>query len=239
MNDDDQLMLMAYADGELDAAAGRAFEERLAQEPALRAALARERELRAALGASFDPVLDEPVPQRLQEVLRAAPVVVSLAEQRARRRPSWIQWGGMAASLLLGLLIGTQWPSGGAAGLMAQGRDGGLLARGELALALDQRLSGQQQDGVTPGLSFVAQDGRYCRSFSLEGSAGLACRDEARQQWRVEQLLRSSTGAAPAYRTAATALPPGLLQTIDAMREGEVLDAPAERAARERGWQRR
>ncbi|HEX2009449.1 MAG TPA: hypothetical protein VJN44_00810, partial [Roseateles sp.] len=215
-----------------------AFEERLAQEPALRAALARERELRAALGATFDPVLDEPVPQRLQERLRAAPVV-SLAEQRVRRRPSWGQWGGMAASLLLGLLIGTQWPSGGAAGLMAQGRDGGLLARGELALALDQRLSGQQQDGVTPGLSFVAQDGRYCRSFSLEGSAGLACRDETRQQWRVEQLLRSSgTGAAPGYRTAATALPPGLLQTIDAMREGEVLDAAAERAARERGWQR-
>lgn len=243
--DDDQLLLGAYVDGELDAAGRQAFEARLAQDPALREALARERRLRMLLGASFDPVLDEPVPARLRQALEAAPAVVSLAEARARRAPSWMPWGGMAASLLLGTLIGAQWlaPRGGdGAGLLARGSDGALLARAELARALDRQLSGEGLDGVTPGLSFVAQGGRYCRSFGVTGGgAGLACRDAAGREWRIEQWLAGAGGSAPAaptYRTASTALPPALLQAIDAMREGEVLDAAAERAARERGWRR-
>jgi hypothetical protein len=41
---------------------------------------------------------------------------------------------------------------------------------------------------------------------------------------------------APAYRTAASELPPEVLAAVDRELAGEVLDATQERAARDRGW---
>jgi len=225
--------LMAYVDGELDTAARLAFEQRLAQDPTLQQAVAREQRLRATLGQVFAPVLKEPVPERLSALLQTpGATVVSLDQARARRGMGWMQWGGMAASLVLGVLLGPRLLGGMGEG---EGQDS-LLARGALAQALDTRLSGESAGGVTPGLSFVAQGGGYCRSFTQGGSAGLACREG--QQWRLRQLLPlpASTGAAQ-YRTAASALPPALLEAIDGLRQGDALDAAAERQARERGWQ--
>ena len=223
----------AYVDGEMDEAARAGFEARLKQDRPLQDALYRERLLRERLSAAYAPLLDEPVPDRLTALLRPPKAeVVSLADARKRRSLGWAQWGGMAASLVLGTLLGYKLLAGDS----AQMADGSLLAQ-----ALDQQLSGQPVGNITPGLSFVAKGGAYCRSFTSTGqqaSAGLACREG--QQWRLRQLEPLPTEAASgAYRTAATALPPALLQGIDALREGEVLDAEAERQARARGWQRR
>ncbi|MDN3922790.1 anti-sigma factor family protein [Roseateles violae] len=221
--------LMAYVDGELDAAARAAFEQRLVQDPTLRQALAREQRLRETLGRAYAPVLQEPVPERLSALLKPSATVVSLDSMRAQRRLGWIQWGGMAASLVLGLVLGPK--------LLGDFNQDGLLARGTLAQALDTRLSGESAGGVTPGLSFVAQGGGYCRSFTQGGSAGLACREG--DHWRLRQLqpLPAASPDAAAYRSAATALPPALLEAIDGLRQGDALDAEAERRARERGWQ--
>ena len=232
MNDETEVMVMAYVDGEMDEAARTAFEARLKQDRPLQDALYRERLLHERLSAAYAPVLDEPVPDRLAALLKPPKAeVVSLAEVRARRSLGWAQWGGMAASLMLGTLFGYKLLPGDA----TQMADGKVLAQ-----ALDQQLSGQSAGGITPGLSFVAKGGAYCRSFTSMGApagAGLACRDG--QQWRLRQFepLPAETASA-AYRTAATALPPALLQGIDALREGDALDAEAERQARARGWQR-
>lgn len=232
--------LMAYVDGELDAAECAAFEARLAQDPTLRQALTRERSLRELLGRTYAPVLGEAQPERLAKLL-TPPAVVSLAKERVRRRPNWQDWGGIAASLLLGLLVGSQWLPQRGDGPLAQGTSGALVAQGDLALGLDQRLAGQQQAGVTPGLSFVAHDGRYCRSFTMTGApatAGLACREAG--QWQLQQLVIAPAATSePSYRMAGSAaLPQALLQAVDALRAGEVLDSEGERQARERGWQR-
>ncbi len=121
------------------------------------------------------------------------------------------------------------WPGGG---------EDSLLARGALAQALDKNLSGESAGGVTPGLSFVAQGGGYCRSFTQGSNAGLACREGSR--WRLRQLLPVPTSAdAAQYRSAASPLPPALLEAIDGMRQGDALDLAAELQARERGWQAR
>jgi anti-sigma factor RsiW len=56
---------MAFVDGRLDAAARADVERRLAEDPALAAEVRAYAAQRAALHARFDPVLDEPVPQRL------------------------------------------------------------------------------------------------------------------------------------------------------------------------------
>lgn len=236
--------IYAYVDGELAAEAQAAFEARLAQDPALQYALARQQRLRRTLGDVFAPVLEEPVPERLSALLQPSATVASLDQARARRglaaswnRAPWPYLGGMAASLMLGTLLGYQLlpPAAGPS------VDGNLWASASLAQALDQQLSGQAAGTVTPGLSFVAKGGGYCRSFTTQGgtasSAGLACRDG--EHWRLQQIeaLPTEPGAAAGqYRQAATALPQALLQSIDALREGDVLDAAAETQARARGW---
>jgi hypothetical protein len=61
-------------------------------------------------------------------------------------------------------------------------RNGMLVAQGRLAIALSQQLGGAApSDGeVRVGLSFLSNEGSYCRSFTLVGMAqdlvGIACR---------------------------------------------------------------
>ena len=66
---------------------------------------------RRRLSAAFDDVLSEPVPDRLKALLaEPARQVVDLGAARAQRKAmsSWAAWGGMAATLMLGTLIGTR-----------------------------------------------------------------------------------------------------------------------------------
>jgi len=72
--------LHAYADDHLDAESRRVVEAHLAQAPEDAARVAAYREQNAALHAAFDPVLDEPVPDRLRHISarrRAGPVAVA------------------------------------------------------------------------------------------------------------------------------------------------------------------
>ncbi len=283
--DDD--LLMAYADGELDAARCAEVEALLAAQPTLAERVRRQRALRERLTAAFAPALDEPVPQRLLHAVGAKPAatlsaeakppaemtagavpaatVVDLAAQRARRaagRPAanapaaWWRWGGVAASLALGTLLGLA--------LAPRLRDdadvsravataaGGLLARGELARTLNEQPAGVDRAGGAGGageagaagapgaihvaLSFVDRTGRYCRAFSVSGSAGLACRDGA--DWSLQMLAPQSAATGGDLRQAATPLPAAVLQAIDARISGSTLDAADERAALRSGWRR-
>jgi len=239
-------VLHAYVDGELDGPARADFEARLRQDPALQRVLVREQRLHEALGLAYAPVLDEPLPARLTDLLtKPQAAVLSIAQARAERGQgfgrTWSYWGGIAASLVLGVVLGRQLLPPSPDANLALAVDGSLAAQAGLAMALDEQLSGQRLGAITPGLSFVAKGGAYCRSFVSEGdsaSAGLACRDGA--QWRLRQLLPlpAAPGGSPQFRTAATALPAELLQRIDELREGDTLDAEAERQARARGWHR-
>jgi anti-sigma factor RsiW len=65
--------LHLYVDGGLDAESRRAVEAHLAQQLEDAARITAYREQNAALHAVFDPVLDEPVPDRLRQVRPARP----------------------------------------------------------------------------------------------------------------------------------------------------------------------
>ena len=65
--DDDRLM--AYADGELDAAEREAVERALAEDAGLREKLAQQQRLRATLSGHYGPVAAEEVPDRLLAML--------------------------------------------------------------------------------------------------------------------------------------------------------------------------
>ncbi|MEW6371389.1 MAG: hypothetical protein AB1584_10660 [Pseudomonadota bacterium] len=242
--------LMAYADGELDEPQRSAVEQAMRTDPQVAAAVERHRALRAKVSGAYAGVLDEPVPERLRPA-PPAPSVVSLdAVREARRqaaaaaparpaevrRPAWLQWGALAASLVVGVLAGSAWLGGGERAWVSADANGRLVAGAALASALsDQLASDQAQGPVRIGTSFATKDGNYCRSFQLEGSAGLACR--AGDSWRIP-VFKEGAAADTEYRQAASGMPAAVLEAIDERIEGAALDAAAERAARERGWKR-
>ena len=63
----------AYVDDELDAASRAEVEAAMAADPEIRAQLEAQIDLRARLRATFDPVLTEPVPERLLQAVRQLP----------------------------------------------------------------------------------------------------------------------------------------------------------------------
>jgi hypothetical protein len=240
--------LMSYADGELDAETCVALEAAMAGDPELAQRIARARALRARVHAAFAPVLTEPVPERLLELARAAPAqppvgnVVALP-QRARARWSLPQWSAMAASLVVGVLLGPLLlrPQPPQPTLETSG--GRVLARGALSQALSQQLASAQVAGapVAIGVSFRDRSGDYCRTFVLREAqplAGLACREGA--AWQVVALAESEVpnAAGGGYRQAGSALPPAVAGTVQERIAGEPLDAAAEAAARARAWSR-
>jgi hypothetical protein len=235
--------LNAYVDGELDAATRAALEAAMATDSQLAPRIARQRALRAQVRAAFAPVLTEPVPERLLASVRGAPGRAgNVVAFHARPRPrwSWPQWGAMAASLIVGVLLGPLLlrPSAPQAPLETSG--GRVLASGALAGALSQQLASSQPPGapVAIGVSFRARSGGYCRTFLLREAqplAGLACR--AGPAWQVVALAQSELpGTGSGYRQAGSALPPAVSRTLDELILGEPLDAAGETTARAAGW---
>jgi anti-sigma factor RsiW len=237
--------LMAFVDGELDAAQRAALERALVGDAALQSRVAALRAQRQRVSAAYAAVLDEPVPDRLAGLLANAPAapsapVVDLGAVRAAREqrpamPGWAQWGGMAASVVLGVLLG--WQFGGTGSDAPLGvRDGRLVAGGAVDQALSTQLASVAGAPVAVQLSFVDRDGAYCRTFSTAALAGLACRRDG--QWAVQTLAATAVAADGAMRQAATSLPREVLLAVDQRIAGEALDAARERQARDQGWRR-
>lgn len=244
----DEMTLMAYADGELDADTRSAVEAAMAADPQVASRVAEHVALKERLRTTFDPVLRESVPTRLLEQVRStdapqAAVVTRLDEKRSRRAAEttrsdwhWPEWGAIAASVVVGVAF-AQLFLRSSEPLVA--RNGDLFAEGSLAAALSEQLAGTQADdaSVYVGLSFRNRAGDYCRTFHLDARlAGLACRDE--EGWRLKMLTESAAAAGTPgnYRLASAPLPPAVLSAIENEIEGEPLDADGEAAARQRGW---
>lgn len=98
--------LIAYLDGELDPSIRAEVEAWLEKDAALRDHAAGLTESARRLRAAFDPVLHEPVPQRLLAAARGetGSVVDIAAARKKRGGRSWVQWA--AAAGVAGLLIG-------------------------------------------------------------------------------------------------------------------------------------
>jgi hypothetical protein len=252
--------LMAFADGELDAAACAVVENAMRDDPEIEKRVAQHRALRSKLQQAYAAELDDAVPERLLRAVRGSTRsgnVVNLADKRragddrglrsAAAGPRWRSVAAMAASIVggvgLGLFIARE-PSS----VVIKNTNGGLVAQGALANALSNQVGAEPSAPVAPGLSFVAKSGVYCRTFTLtdaSGSAGLACREAG--EWRIRVLAQSASGADPAsasgnygsgnYRMASSALPQVILHAVQEQIAGEPLDQNAELEARRRGWQ--
>ena len=238
-------IVMAYVDGELGDAPRAALELAMTTDPDLAQRVARHRELRKRVQGAFDPVLAEPVPERLLAAAKGMAANTRDGNIVARKRiPArdwgWPQWGAIAASLILGVLVAPllrHEPGEEPLGI----RDGKVLASGALAHALSEQLAFNQaaDASVHIGISFLSRHGDYCRTFMLREKstiAGLACRDGG--GWRLEALaaMDHPTSGSAEYQPAASSLPPAIEQSVDELIVGDPLDAKSEAAARGKGW---
>jgi len=214
----DETMVIAWVDGELAPEQAAMVEQAVAADPSLRDLANTHRAMRARFARAFGGIADEPVALPSAEI-------VSFADARAKRmRRLWVP-GAIAASLVAGLFIGQiERPAG------VTDRADALALAPDFARKLDTQLSGEPGP-VRVALSFRAQDGAYCRSFSATHLDGVACRTAT--GWSL-RYAAPSTASGGAYAQAGT--DPGQASAIAAMIAGEPLDAAGERAARERGW---
>ena len=241
-------MLIAFADGELDPRDRETVMRAVAADPELGQKLAAHQRLRTRLSEHFEPLTEEPVPDRLKALLVQKPGseddnVVSLASVREGRKgkvererrngwlPGWGNFAAIAATLVLGLAVGQSMNDGSPVGI----RGSGLVAQGNLAKVLDTRLaSAQEPDPETRiGLTFRSKGGEICRTFDGAAMAGLACREAGR--WRLEQLLPGASAGSD-YRQASAA-DPRIAASVQGMIAGVPFDAQAEKAALDEGWQ--
>lgn len=222
----------AWLDGELEGAEADRVAAAVAADPALQARADAHRAMTDGLRSAFQPVADS---------ASAPPSFGAGSESKSPRKAAnendrwhfgFPQWGAMAASLVLGLLIAPavlNRPSGPVA------TDGAkLTASGDLDRALDTQLA-SAEDGqqIRIGLTFRDKSGEVCRTFSGKLGTGLACRDG--EEWRLLSIFGPASGASTDYRMAAGD-DPRMSEYVDRLIAGEPLDAAGEKAAMDAGW---
>jgi len=221
----DEAMLMAYADGELDALTAKRVERAIAADPSLADVVAAHRALRERLGHAFGTVSEEPVPARFASML--ASNVTPLPAPRTARPRRWIEAAAIAASLVLAVAVGHQWQSG-----PVRVSGDRVVASGSLGRALDTQLASASGD-TRMLVSFRDDRGSYCRVFATAAIDGIACRDQ--DQWVLRETRSPLHTAASDYRQAGSADAP-LMAAAQDMMKGDPLDAAAERRVRDAGW---
>lgn len=226
----DEEEFFAWLDGELDAGAAARVEARVAADPELADQARAHRALTQQMRGAFDPVMAAPVPDRIG----APPVDFTAARERRAARPvsRTTQWAAMAATLALGIGLGNVVGGGGQTSPVTV-EEGRLVAAADLEEALYARLASTPAgDGVRIELTFRDKAGSVCRSFTDQGTSGLACREGG--DWRIHGLFKGA-GDAGDYRMAAGG-DARLAALIDETIAGDPFDAAAERAALEKGW---
>lgn len=238
--------IMAYVDGEMDEEARGRVTLAALSDLDLAERIAAQRALRERLRGHYAPVAQAPVPEEwVAAIRRAAPepaqvidLAAARAEREAARAPSFRPWyrpawagAAMAACLMLGIFVGTQW-QGDSTPIRAAG--GALVAAGPLGKALDNQLA-FAQDGAPVRMlgTFRREGGDVCRVFSGAMASGIACRDGG--QWRLEHVLPGAGASSAAYRQAGSQ-EAELMALAQNMAGGEPFDAAQEKASKEKGW---
>lgn len=224
--------IAAYADDELEGAERAAVETAMAADPAISRKVDAHRALKAKLGAHFAPILDQPVPDRLADLLKpqgGGAEVVSFAAERQKRGlvPMVRRWAPIAGPALAASLVLALWQPW-------QGGTPEGYADTQLAAALDDQLvASQGADAETRILlSFESDGGDLCRAYRGTDTGGIACRDDT--GWKLERQFALDGAPATEFRQAGSEM--DLLAAAQDMATGGALDAEAEAEAKRRGW---
>ena len=134
----------AWLDGELSGDEAAAVEARVVADPELSRLAEQHRAMQAQLKGAFDTVAEAQVPERLRAAMRPqqGEVIDLAAAARGRESRRWgslPQWAAMAATLAVGILVGTVIPSRNSAPVEVQG--GRMYAASALNTALDSQFA--------------------------------------------------------------------------------------------------
>jgi hypothetical protein len=241
MNDDEKLS--SFIDRELESNELADVEALIARDAQAQTRVARLQGNDRLVRAAFDTPMEEAVHDRFMAAVdagltahaKAPSVPVEPRASNDNGRTWWRMGGAVAASLAVGLSVGTQFaPSGGDATTSAAMNDALNATPSAQTVSLK---SGEQ---LTPHLTFARAGGGYCRQFSMAASdgnrSGVACKSSG--QWRVEALLPAGAvaSAEDGYVTAEGPVAAGLDAVIGKLRAGDPLDKEAEAALIERHW---
>ena len=227
----------AWLDGELSGDEAAKVEAEVAADPELKRLAEEHRAMQSRLKGAFDSLAQAPIPGSLAAAVRKPePQVIDFAAaKRSREHRRWRsmpQWAAMAATLAVGIFVGTQVPIPSHAPVQVQ--DGRIYAAAALSEALDDELAGApSKSPVRIALTFRDQAGEICRSFTQGPTSGLACRNGDR--WQLRGLFGAPEGQSGEYRMAA-GMDPNLAALVDSTMAGEPFDAAAEKAARKKDW---
>lgn len=197
-------ILMAFADGELDAPEAAEIARLIAADPALAARVDLFRQTRAALTVPADAGDAPPSPVDAALIARIRAAAVPDARPAtgllARAMPANRNWqpAAIAAALAL-VLVAAGW-----LGLSSRAPSGGM--DGALVAALDSVPSGESDVGgqFTAIASFVIADGTLCREYETHGTApriGFACHGP--DGWQDRFSVALSADPAPGYIPAS------------------------------------
>ncbi|MGE0211203.1 MAG: anti-sigma factor [Parvibaculaceae bacterium] len=245
--------LVAFADGELADSDASVLRDALENDPALKKRLEVFVATRDRLRADFGSVVNEPVPDRLTELVMSQGMTRGNERHRRGRhdipRLSVSRFAGsMAAAVaclvagLGGFLIGSQTVRDTGSGLVS------LTASAEPEL---QRLLATGADGAVASWSAgnhggeITLEGTYrtraglCRSFSVSERTGTASRAEGiacldANAWRTRMV--AARDAADGTMTPATGAGQAVDAFLDAAEAGDPLDAATVRELIEKDW---
>lgn len=257
----DDEALSAWLDGELPQAEADRLTERLASEPALAHRLEAMRSADGQVRDAFAAVDDAPMPQSVLDLLqleqRSAPAQDAASNvvpfPRRMVQPFLQAPVAIAAAVALaaGFFVSGQLRDGTLPGGPAESLYAGAIPAGSGLHALfETGESGRTMrlaDGRSgqPLLTFADADGAWCRQVAIGGNAAgtvhaVACRRDG--QWHTEVLSidrQAVPDPAGPYQLASTTAPPAVSGVIDSLiGAGAPLDAPAESALIESGWQK-
>lgn len=237
----------AWLDGELAPDEAAQVEVEVAADPGLSKLAAQHRAMTSVLRRAFGIVETQAVPEEIRREVHIGSDfrIIDIGEARAARerrsQPLWVQAAAIAATLAVGiftgnLLSGGTLGNGSASPIQAQSDQ--LVASADLENALSTRLASASADGAPRiGLTFREKSGSICRTFEVNSTRGLACREGG--DWRIRSLFQApdgqtSEGQTTDYRMAGD--DPRLMEAVDAAIDGEPFDAAREKAALENGW---
>ncbi|NOT41337.1 MAG: hypothetical protein HOP13_12675 [Alphaproteobacteria bacterium] len=228
----DEQTLMAFADGELDAAAAAEVRHALEHDAALQARLEKLNEADGQLRAAIAPGSD--IPSRFAQLLKPAAPAFKL-------RHAWIPASAaLAAALAIWvtsavLTTPTAW---------IQQTDQGLAIAGPLADAAAKTPSGTTFEAgklrIQPVVSFTADSGRPCRDLSLRDGERtarvIACREAQSGHWIVEAMASVPASDPGAYRTAGAPRNAIIGAALTSLGAVAPMDARQETDAIARNW---
>jgi surface antigen len=234
--------LMAFADGALDDAEMEAVAEAVSNEPLLAQKLERMMQTNQLLHAAYDGPMREAVPKSLVDAVRPAPDFAALQARAANENSRWPRWAALAATLLVGALLGSQFS--GAVKQQAQ-TDETILASAAMQNALENSASLEKValgggESLTPQLSFQSGDKRFCRQFLLrkndKNQQGIACRDT--KGWSIAALMPAHAAgqAVGGYATASGETDSALDDFMTRLGAQDPLDARAEKKLIAKAW---